>query len=62
MRLRTVISDVMFTVAGLSAAIGVHKYVFGDFPKLSFVRHWPWTYVNPWIAWGIALALAFVAA
>jgi hypothetical protein len=62
MRIRTVASDVIFTVSALAAAVGVHKYIFGDFPKLWFVRQWPWHVVNPWVACGLSLVLAWVAA
>jgi len=62
MRFRRIVSDVLFTVSALVAAVSVHKYVFGDFPKLWLVRDWPWHMVNPWVAGSIALVLAFVAA
>ena len=62
MRVRTVASDVLFTVSALAAVVGVHKYIFGDFPKLWFVRQWPWHAVNPWVACGLSLVLAWVAA
>ena len=53
MRVRTVASDVLFTVSALAAVVGVHKYIFGDFPQLWFVRQWPWHAVNPWVACGL---------
>ena len=62
MRIRTVASDVLFTLSALAAVVGVHKYIFGDFPKLWFVRQWPWHAVNPWVACGLSLVLACVAA
>jgi hypothetical protein len=62
MRLRTVTSDVLFTVSALMGVVGIHKYVFGNFPKLWLVRDWPWEYVNPWVACSAALLLAVAAA
>ena len=62
MRLRIIASDVLFAISGLTAIAGIHKYVFGNFPKLWIVRDWPWDSVNPWVACGSALFLAFVAA
>lgn len=62
MRLRIIASDVLFAISGLTAIAGIHKYVFGNFPKLWIVRDLPWDSVNPWVACGSALFLAFVAA
>jgi hypothetical protein len=62
LRHRTIVSDVLFTLSAAAGLIGVHKYVFGDFPKLWFVRHLPWHAVNPWIASALCLVLAWIAA
>ena len=62
MRIRTAASDVLFTLSALAAVVGVHKYIFGDFPKLWLVHQWPWHAVDPWAACGLSLVLAWVAA
>jgi divalent metal cation (Fe/Co/Zn/Cd) transporter len=60
--IRRAIADVLFVIAALIGVIGVHKYVFGDFPKLWLVRGLPWHLVNPYAAFVLCLAIASVAA
>lgn len=60
--LRRVLSTVLFAIAALIGVIGVHKYIFGDFPKLWLVRGLPWHLVNPYAAFPVCLVLASLAA
>jgi hypothetical protein len=62
LRLRDVVSDVLFAVSALAGVAGVHKYIFGDFPKLWVVRDLPWNLVNPGVAVVVCVALAWTAA
>jgi hypothetical protein len=62
MRLRAIGSDLLFTSSAIAGIAGVHKYIFGDFPKLWLVRDLPWHLVNPWAACASCLMLAYLGA